>query len=247
MNFLRNILLTFCVVVFGFGSLFLNWFVFPVLNLLCKNKIKKIKIASCIIQKNWYFMLNLMILMQVIDVRTKDIDKLKNIKNSIIVSSHPSYLDVLILIALIPKMTCFSAERFKTNFFMKNIVNTLFITKGNTLDKMVSNTKQMLDCGLSVLIFPSGIRHGAKECPKLRKGAAFIALKTGKNIIPVRLTSDIDFMQIDNSICEAGSKKPYFNIIVKDEIDINDLSEKYPDEVDLKKELTKIISNELYL
>lgn len=243
----RSICLTICVILFGIGSLLLNWIIFPLITLFCQDERGKLKLSSFLVQNSWKFLIRLMILFNIFDLKISDIDKLTNIKNAIVVSSHPSYIDVLILIAFIPKMTCFSAERFTSNFFMNNIVKTLFITRGNSLEQMVANAQKMLDFGFNVLIFPSGIRHKVNKYPKIRKGASLIALNSRKNIIPIKMTSDVEFLQINNSICDAGSKKPHFNIIVKDEIITNEYIEAYPDEVDCKKELTSRISNELYL
>ena len=245
-RFVRKSILTVCAIIFGINSLFLNWIIFPILNATIVKKQKKIEISSFIVQKSWHIFIQLMMFLGVFDIKINSKEKLKNINNHVIVSSHPSYIDVLILIALIPRTTCFSADRFKTNFFMNNIVNSLFITKGDSIEDMQKNAQEILDMGFNLLIFPSGIRHKVNEHPKIRKGASFIASNTNKNILPIKLSTDTDFLQISNSICDAGEKKPHYDLIIKNEIDINEYLNNYSDKVTLKKELTKKISQELY-
>ena len=113
----------------------------------------------------------------------ENFDSLKNIKNSIIVSTHPSYIDVLILLSLIPKTTCFVAPRLTENNFFKKIVESMFLISGKPLEDLENDTKKMSEEGFNILIFPSGKRHRKGEYPKIRKGAALNAVQIAEYLV----------------------------------------------------------------
>ena len=173
-------------------------------------------------------------------------EKIRNIKNSVIVSTHPSFIDIVILISIIPYSTCFVAERLANNPILKGIVKLLFILEGQPLDKWLKETDKMLDKGLNVIIFPMGIRHRQNETPKIRRGASLIAQKSGKNIVLLDLKTSFDFLFIHQPFYEAGSESVVFNLDYLGEINTKEFLEKYPDDVTFKTEVTKEISKILY-
>ena len=51
-----------------------------------------------------------------------------------------------------------------------------------------------------------GKRHKRDEYPKIRKGAAVVALNANKNIVPIHIYTVYDFVYIGQSECDAGDK-----------------------------------------
>ena len=230
----RSILVTICFLIFGIGSILFNFLLFPFIQ---KNK----ELCSKIIQKSWRFFTNIMIGFGLIKL---DIKKLGEIKNKVIVCTHPSFIDIVILIALIPKSTCFVKKELAHNPILKNLVNSIFITNEVELDELKSQSKKMLDMGFNVIIFPSGIRHRKNEFPKIKKGASLVALNANKNIVPIRIFSDDDFLFINQPFYAAGSHVVTFEITEGEEIKLDDY--KNESEIIEKREITKAIEKALY-
>lgn len=231
--------------IFGLGALFFRYFVFPVQKFFIKeNEYDKYKYSE-ILQKSWRFIIWLLKITKIIVIKG-DIEKIKNIKNKIIVSTHTSFLDVVILISLIPHSTCFVAEKLGKNPFFKGIVELLFILKGQDLERWTSDACEMLDNGMSIIIFPMGGRHKKSETPKLRKGASLLALKSKKDIIILNMKTNFDFLQKGQPFYDAGSELVQFNITCLGQIIAGDFLQKYPDEVDFKTELTNEIQKIIY-
>ena len=105
-------------------------------------------------------------------------------------------------------------------------------------------TKDYLDKGFNVIIFPAGIRHRKNEYPKIKKGTALISMNANKNIVPIEMYTDYDFLQIGQSVLDAGEKPVIYNIKVLEEINIQDYITE--DEVDSRKNITNAISKALY-
>lgn len=244
-KFLRGVLVISLFTIFGIGSLFVGLFVFPVINLFLKGKRKKFAYSS-VIHYSWMIFLKLLIISGALKIKIDDIEKIKNISQSIIVSTHPSYIDVLIILAIIPKTTCFVAPKIAKNYFFKNIAKSMFLISGNPIETVVQNAKNALDDGFNVLIFPMGTRHRKNEFPKIRKGASQIAIESKNDITALKLTTDIDFLQIHQPIYDAGDKRVIYELSYIKTIKTEEITKQIDDEVELRKKLTYEIKSALY-
>ena len=220
--------------VFGLGAALLNFFVFPFIK---NNK----TLCSDIIHYTWKFFVYFMM---ILGLFTLDIKNLSKIENKVIVATHPSFIDIVILIALIPHSTCFVKKELAYNPILKNLVNSIFITNEVDLEELKSESKKMLDLGFNVIIFPSGIRHRRNEFPKIKKGASLIALNANKNIVPIRFFSNNDFMFINQPFYEVGEKRVTFEIEQMPEINVQDFIS--ASEIVSKKKITQQIEKSLY-
>ena len=234
MKYIRSIFAVFCFFIFGIGAVILNFLLFPFIK---NNK----ELCSDIIHNTWRFFVNLMMFLKLFRL---DVKKLKKIENKVIVSTHPSFIDIVILIALIPRSTCFVKKELAYNPILKNLVTSIFITNEVELDELKSESKKMLDRGFNVIIFPSGIRHRRDEFPKIRKGASLVALNAGKNIVPVRMFSDRDFLFINQPFYAVSDRCVNFEIEQMREINIADFIGE--SEIITKQRLTNKIEEELY-
>lgn len=243
---IRGVAVVFSFMFFGVGALIVRYLIFPINKLfLRKGENLKLKYSE-ILQKSWQFFVWILKSLRIIKIQSRDIDKLKNIKNSIIVSTHPSYIDILILMSIIPHSTCFVAERLMDNVFFKGIVKLLFINEGQSVDKWSEEASGMIDEGFNLIIFPMGIRHRKDEFPKIRRGTALLAGKTLKNIEMINMSTNFDFLQINQPIYKAGSETVVYSIEYRGTIDIQEFFNIYQDEVTFKTKLSKYIAKSLY-
>ena len=234
MKYIRSILAVFCFFIFGIGAVILNFLLFPFIK---NNK----ELCSDIIHNTWRFFVNLMMFLKLFRLDVKNLEK---IENKVIVSTHPSFIDIVILIALIPRSTCFVKKELAHNPILKNLVTSIFITNEVELGELKSESKKMLDRGFNVIIFPSGIRHRRDEFPKIRKGASLVALNAGKNIVPIKMFSDRDFLFINQPFYAVSDRCVNFEIEQMREINIADFIGE--SEIITKQRLTHKIEEELY-
>lgn len=244
-KFLRGFTVVSMFGIFGAGSLFVGLFVFPIINILFKDKKKKYAYSN-VIHYSWLIFLKLLMITGVMKINTDDMEKIKNISQSVIVSTHPSYIDVLIILALIPKTTCFVAPKIARNCFFKNIAKSMFLISGNPIEDIVQSAKNALDDGFNVLIFPMGTRHRQNEFPKIRKGASQIAIESKKDITALKLTTDTDFLQTHQPIYDAGEKIVNYGLSYIKTINTTEIIQQENDEVELRKKLTNEIKSALY-
>ncbi|MBQ3641071.1 1-acyl-sn-glycerol-3-phosphate acyltransferase [bacterium] len=226
----------FSILLFAFGALFINFFIFP----FQKNNFQKYKMLN----KSWKFYINLISWLKIIKVNVEEIDKIQNIKNSIIVSTHPSLLDVVVIMSLIPNTTCFVAEKLARNPFYKGIVNRLFIIEGeeNWTDKAVKKLNE----GINVLIFPMGSRHKKNEHPRIHRGAASLAYMSKTDIEIINIEISNDFLQKNTPVYDTGAETTVYTIKYIDKIKTLEYINEYEDETTCKTNITKCITNKIY-
>ncbi len=237
-KFFRGISVVILFGFFGISALVIRYLVFP----FQKSRLENYKT----LHKSWCFYVWLIKKLKIINLNVNNLEKIKNIKNSIIVSTHPSFIDILILMSIIPYSTCFVAQKLAKNPFFKGMVELLFILDSNNIDEWLKNSCQKLDEGLNLVIFPMGRRHDQIEFPKIRRGTALIAQKSKKNIVALDIKTDSKFLQINQPIYEAGNKPVEYVIDYLCDINTEEFLEKYEDEVTFKTELTKKIAKILY-
>ena len=245
-RFKKGFLVCFSFAFFGTVSLYYNFILFPFVNMTEKDPQKRLDRLSDIVFKSWRWFVRYLIKIKIIDINIKNPEKLEKIKNSIIVPTHTSYIDVLVLIALIPKTTCFVAPKLGRNMFFTNIVKSAFLVSGKSVEEFTEDSKKMLESGLNLIIFPSGTRHAKGEIPKLHKGASLVALNTKKDIVPIKIYPNDDFLVIHKPIYDCGKTTTIFDIEVLDTIKTSDFLN-IEDEITAKKNLRKKLKEDYTL
>ncbi|MBR1618240.1 1-acyl-sn-glycerol-3-phosphate acyltransferase [bacterium] len=245
-EFIRGVAILISVFVFGIGALIISYILIPLVKLFEKDEKKRHIYFSFFVQKSWQIFVRFVTVIRVLKVNEHDFEKLKSIKNSIIVATHPTYLDVVILLSIIPKTTCFVAPRIVKNFFMGNIVKSVFLTSSDTVEEFEKQAKEMYNEGFNILIFPSGKRHELNAKPKLKKGAALLAKELRCDIVPIKIVTDFEFLKRNVPIYKGGVKVAIYDINVFENIKTLEYLEKFKDDIVFKKELTSKISDVLF-
>ncbi|MBR7064507.1 MAG: hypothetical protein IKI31_05115, partial [Treponema sp.] len=91
---------------FGLGSVVLGLIVFPVERLLFHPKEKFQKVARATVSATFRFFIGFMRVVGVSRCNVSDKKAFRNLKNKIVIANHPSMLDVVYIISLIPNADC---------------------------------------------------------------------------------------------------------------------------------------------
>ena len=104
----------------------------------------------------------------------------------IVVSNHPSLIDVVFLIASLKGLNCIvKGALFKNPFTMISISGAGYVN--NDSQDLVSTAIEALSMNDPLLIFPEGTRSVPGGGIEFSRGAAHIALKARANIYPVSI------------------------------------------------------------
>lgn len=123
-----------------------------------------------------------------ISVSTKNFSMAKDAKSKIIVANHPSLIDVVILISLLPQSDCIVKKSLGNNFFLKNVIKAAYILASDDIEKLLEDCSKSLVAGNSLIIFPEGTRTVPGKKSKLSRGAAQLALNSKVDILPIHIS-----------------------------------------------------------
>ena len=111
-------------------------------------------------------------------------------RGRVVVATHPTLIDVVILLAHLPNATAVAKAAAGRNFLYSRIVNAAFLVNDDPL-RLLDEAKDLLARGGNLVVFPEGTRTPV-DAPqhKLHRGAAQIALHASAPVQCVSITSD---------------------------------------------------------
>ena len=105
----RSFVVLFLFAFFGVGALIISFIIFPFGAVFVKKERRK-RFYSGVIHKTWKFFIDLIQKSGIIKLVLTNGEKLKNIKGKIIVANHPSFIDIVLLIGLLPDTVCIAKK-----------------------------------------------------------------------------------------------------------------------------------------
>ena len=172
---------------FGIGTLILGTLVFPVMRLVLHPKDRFKKYGRKFVSTLFKLFIYLMHFLRVVNLEADNREKYRHLSSKIVVANHPSLLDVVMLVSLIPNADCIVNTSLNRNYIVKGVVGQLYILNSLDLDVILQACAESLKMGNCLIIFPEGTRTPRYGKAILRKGAARIALYSGCNILPMHI------------------------------------------------------------
>lgn len=219
MRIYRGLLVLLEMILFALGALYIGCVLFPVLSLKYKGKERREKFAQ-IIKNSWKFFISVMENSKEIKVHIDG--NLSDIKGKVVVASHPSFIDIILLIGNMPLSLCLAKKSLLKNPVMRNIVKSLYIINDVDPEIFKQSAIEALKDGYNIIIFPTGTRTLPGEEVKIHKGAAQIAIAAGVDIVPVKIETDYPFLIKNHFPLDAGNKTVNYKLTVMPEIKISD-------------------------
>ena len=182
---------------------------------------------------------------KIIRINFQNKDRLKDIKGKIIVANHPTYIDILILIANMKNTLCVAKKELKKNFFMANIVKTAYIVNDENNLEFINEAKNALDSRFNIIIFPTGTRTEENKELKLHKGASNLAVQCNKDIIPVYINCSRKFLAKGQKVYDAGQDIIDFDITINETIKIEEINGLNLTEIQKRNRINEIIKKRI--
>ena len=141
-----------------------------------------------------------------INLKVSGVDKIDTSQSYVVISNHPSTLDIFSHITALPVSIRFltKAELFRIPLLSRvlKILGLPRIDRKKTrtnLPKINDSIQKVIDNSNSIMIFPEGTRSNQKALLPFKKGAAHIAKKFNLPIIPV-VTHNAQNLMIKGSL-----------------------------------------------
>ena len=174
------------IAVFGIGAVLLGLIVFPLLRLVVHPKERFKKTARHFVSLTFRFFWGMLAFLHLakISIDKEEKKKLCKLKSTIIVANHPSILDVVAIISLVPNTDCIVNGSLSKGIFAL-VIKELYIVNSLGWEEMCALSKDSLNAGANLIIFPEGTRTPRHGKNLYKRGASRIALNCQKPILPI--------------------------------------------------------------
>jgi len=172
--------------IFGLSSLILGILVLPLMRLALHPKARFQKYGRRFISAALKFFIFIMHGLRIVNIEPDNRENYRNLASKIVVANHPSLLDVVMLLSLIPNADCIVAGYLNHNI-LRGVVRQLYILGSREVEDTFQACTESLKQGNCLIVFPEGTRTPRAGKVILKKGAARIALATGYSIVPVHI------------------------------------------------------------
>ena len=169
---------------FGAGSIVVSAVVLPSMRLALHPKARFQKYGRRFVSRALGFFVLFMRYTGMAKLEPGDRKEYRRLSSKIVVANHPSLVDPLLLLSLLPNADTI-VKPYRNNPFLAGVVRQLFILGSNDPEKVLQSCIESLAKGNCLVIFPEGTRTPRGGSNILKKGAARIALASGCGIVPV--------------------------------------------------------------
>ena len=183
-NFCGCFMKIFAMTVFGVGAVILAVFVFPFIRLFTLRRKDFGVVARAYVSHTFRVFLGFLNLLHVSIRKVENEDDYRNIHSKIIIANHPSLLDFVYVMSLVPNSTRIVRGGL-TKTPLRGVIKQAYITNTTTFEDMCVECKKLTDMGCNVIIFPEGTRTPRHGKNNYKKGAARIALYCGCDVQPI--------------------------------------------------------------
>jgi len=172
---------------FGLATLTLVLIVFPVMRLVIHPAYRFKKLGRRFVSSSMSGFVSFMHLLKIVDIEPDNRESYRNLESKIVVANHPSLLDIIMLLSLIPNVDCIVNTSLNRNVIVKGVVRQLYILNSLDVETIFKACSESLKQGNCLVIFPEGTRTPRSGKITIKRGAARVALVLGCNIVPLHI------------------------------------------------------------
>ena len=173
--------------IFGVGGFLITASTIPISLILPHGK--REVFAKKLIQVTFKLFVIVMWLLGVLRYKVDGFEKFEG-PGQLVIANHPTLIDIVFLIAMIPKADCIVKNRLLQNPFMLGAIRFAGYIANDNPEAVIELSAKSLARGNNLIIFPEGTRSKRHEPLRLLRGAANIAIRTQHNLRPVIINSD---------------------------------------------------------
>ncbi len=162
--------------LFGLGGVLVPLLALPVLALLPGGREKRQRRARFLVHSIALLFIHFMRLLGILRWRFEGLNKLER-SGLLVLANHPTLLDVVFLIALMPNANCIVKGKLVKNPTMRGVVSLSGYIVNDVGESLLDDASASLHAGSSLIIFPEGTRTLPGGNVELQRGAARIAIR----------------------------------------------------------------------
>lgn len=206
--------------LFGLGGLVLAATVFPLFNLLVRNRERRAALAQQTVHAAWRVFVRFMALAGVLTYECRGAHLLRQDRGTLVIANHPSLLDIVFIMSFMQRTQCVVKAGVWRNPFMRGAVTAAnYIPNTGDPERLLEDCAAALAAGNNLVIFPEGSRTLPGQKRKYQRGFAYIALRANAPIRLVTVTCTPPTLLKGEPWYRIPSRRPHWIIRVHERID----------------------------
>ena len=176
-----------CFAAFMVGGVGFSLLLFPLMRLMPGGRAEYERRVRVVVRLSFAALLRVLQATRMLRIEAHNTALLREPGAKLVLANHPSYLDIVVLIAHIPNAVCVVKSKLWSSPFFGGVVRAAGYIRNDEPEALIRNCAERLKAGLPLIIFPEGTRSAPGEPLHFVRGAAHIALSAGVPILPVVL------------------------------------------------------------
>ena len=227
---------------FGIGGLLLRVAVFPLLNMLVRDKSRRVFWSRGIIRVIFQSFVGLMRGLGVLSYEIVGVERLQR-SGLLILANHPTLIDTVFLMSIVQRADCIVKAGLWSNPFTRGPVQAAGYINNDQGAGLVDDCIASLQNGNNLIIFPEGTRTPANGEIVLRRGAANIAVRGQRDVTPVVIRCEPLTLSKGEKWWNVPERSVRFRIEVREDIKIDRFVADGASEVMAARHLTQYLQN----
>ncbi|MBI3149382.1 MAG: 1-acyl-sn-glycerol-3-phosphate acyltransferase [Betaproteobacteria bacterium] len=220
----RLLVTGFAFVFTATGALVFTLLVFPVQRVAARDPARRRALAQETVRRGFAVLVGLLRFTGVMRLETVALDALRERlaagRGGLVLANHPTFLDIVVLLSLLPRAICVVKRALWANPFYGGIVRATGYVSNADPSALIADCALAVAQGQVLVIFPEGTRSTPGAPLRFRRGAAHVALQCDCEIhpvllscTPVTLTKGSRWYEIpDQSFCLRVEARPSLSV-----------------------------------
>ncbi|MBK9446133.1 MAG: 1-acyl-sn-glycerol-3-phosphate acyltransferase [Betaproteobacteria bacterium] len=186
----RSLVTALSFVAFGVGGTLMSAVLMPLLMLVPGTTAVRRARARTVIGFCFRLLVRMLVGSGCMRLETEGVDRLTRAHGTLVLANHPTYIDVVVLISLMPQANCVVKGALWRNPFYWGIVRAAGYVNNDSPEDVINACAESLQSGETLLLFPEGTRTAPGQALRFQRGAAHVALKAGSAVTPALIACD---------------------------------------------------------
>ena len=208
MYYLRVLLVGFGFCLFGLIGVLGNVIFIPIVLLHLQRHRGIQFFARDLVRWSWFLYLQVLRLTGVISYESRF--TYHDSKGQIIVANHPSLLDVVFLLAYIPRANCVLKEGLQRNIFLRFAIRACGYIANSSTENFLNQSIKVLHNQENLIVFPEGTR--TKTQIYFHKAVSYLAIHGAKSIKMLYIDARQDALRKEQSWYNVPARRLAYKI-----------------------------------
>ncbi|WP_264564761.1 1-acyl-sn-glycerol-3-phosphate acyltransferase [Flavobacterium sp. N3904] len=209
---------TLSFIYFGLGGFLLSIVSVVLMTVLPFSKSKKLNVFHFVLSK---FMYSVLLTYPSLKRKISNVSNEKFDKPAVIIANHSSFLDILAVGMLSPKIVFLVSDWvYNSPVFGKGVRLAGFYPVSSGVGNGVEHLRDKVEQGFSIMVFPEGSRSDTNLINRFHKGAFYLAEQLELDIVPVIIHGYSEVLPKGDFIINGGQT----TVEILDRITPNDLT-----------------------